>query len=477
MTVTVKPYQIAGIDWLASKRHALLADDMGLGKTLQSIKAADAVNAKRVLIICPAIARINWLREFEMYSTLKRDFQVISKREAPCPTRSIICSYDLAAYYGPLFEGPFDVTILDEAHFIKSHDAGRTKAILGKRGVHLESKRIWALTGTPSPNGYASELWPLLFTFGATTLHYQKFVETFCNYYLYKNENCITGTKKHKIAELSAMLAKVMLRRKKEDVLKELPPITFDKLVIEPGSFDIELDCETSLLKYVLPQDRLQELKDRLQGETRILEDGLSRIDSGRDRLRFVEAMAKSVSTLRMFNGLQKLNPVSELVKAELEAGAYDKIVIFAIHRDVIHGLRKRLSKFHPVTLYGGTPPETRQKNIDKFQSDPKCKIFIGNVNACGTAITLTASCNVLFVEQSWTPADNAQAAMRCHRIGQKQAVFVRTVGIANTIDEKIAAALCRKSRDISAIFDVRTLQNEIRTDTTFASEPITNEE
>ncbi len=91
---------------------------------------------------------------------------------------------------------------------------------------------------------------------------------------------------------------------------------------------------------------------------------------------------------------------------------------------------------------------------MDSFQNDPDTRIFIGNIKAAGTAITLTASDRVYFVEQEWVPGDNTQAAQRCHRIGQTKSVNAIFVTISGSLDEKIGAILARKAKDIHAVFD-----------------------
>ena len=80
--------------------------------------------------------------------------------------------------------------------------------------------------------------------------------------------------------------------------------------------------------------------------------------------------------------------------------------------------------------------------------------MFIGQVTAAGTLITLTAANQVVFLESSWVPADNAQAAMRCHRIGQTRPVFVRVVGLAGSVDEQVQATLRRKIATLTQLFD-----------------------
>jgi SWI/SNF-related matrix-associated actin-dependent regulator of chromatin subfamily A-like protein 1 len=451
------PYQLEGAQWLSERKLALLADEMGVGKTAQVIRACDIIGAERILVLCPAVARINWTREFNRFSKQPRNFSlVMESRHSQKLLNLTVCSYDLATICHRknlelLSKESWDLLILDEAHYLKSPNAIRTKAVFGKTGLIRKSKRCWALTGTPAPNN-PSELWVMLYTFGITNLRYDDFVERFCNGFQGARGFQITGAKTSHIPELRGLLSKIMLRRKKEKVMKELPPIHFDHVTVEPGPVD--LDTDPWFVDYVFPEDRREELKKKLDHENTILKNVLEASHMGADGIKVLEAVSKSLSTLRRYTGLQKLKAVTELVTEEMTEGYYDKLVIFAIHVSIIEGLRLSLRKFNPVVLYGGTPAEKRQKRIDKFQHNPKCKIFIGNIQACGTAISLTASNQVLFVESDWTPAYNSQAAMRCHRIGQDKPVFVRFVGLADSLDEKINQVLKRKTRDLTAIFD-----------------------
>ena len=170
---------------------------------------------------------------------------------------------------------------------------------------------------------------------------------------------------------------------------------------------------------------------------------------TSQDAAGVVSGIATCVPTLRRYVGMQKIKHVAELVKRDLHDGAYKKIVIFAVHQAVIEGLRKELSSFGAVTLYGKTPLEKRQEHIDNFQKNPKTKIFIANIQAAGTAITLTAAHHVYFIEQDYSPANNAQAACRVHRHGQTEPVTVTFVALANSVDEKISQILRRKTKDI----------------------------
>jgi len=443
-------YQKVGAAWLAGRTHALLADEMGLGKSAQVVRACEEIKAKKVLVICPAAARVNWQREFKLFSD--REMVVVAKPSDPFTSDdSLIVSYDLISKHPNL--GVFDVVVADESHFIKGIATKRTQAILGTSGTIHRATHFWAISGTPAPN-HVGELWPLLYTFGVTELSYSKFVARYCNSYEWTHGPVITGTRKGMEPEIREMLSRVMLRRKKEEVMKELPPIFYQTVVVEPGPVD--LDTDMGFVSYVFPVDRRKELHEKLTSEKILLETAVSKTGLGGDGLKLLEGLAKSVSTLRRYTGLQKIQSVADVIESELEANAYEKIVLFGIHQAVIEGLRTRLSKFGAVTLYGKTPPGKRDENIDSFQKDPKTRVFIGNIQAAGTAITLTAAHHVAFVESEWVPAAMAQAAMRCHRIGQDKPVTVRFFSLSNSIDEKITERLKRKTRELTEIFDVQ---------------------
>lgn len=451
------PYQKDGVKWLASKNTALLADEMGLGKSAQAIQACDRIGAERILVLCPAVARINWMREFEKFSQTERQFTIVNSRKDPI-FESTICSYDLASQVLKQVTHPFDVLILDECHMLKSTDTVRTAVVYGKQGLVRQTKRVWALSGTPAPN-HAGELWPILYTFGQTKLTYDEFIKAYCEVSITSYGPKIHGTKVSKIPEIKELLKPVMLRRMKEDVMKELPPINFSRHPIEP--FTPPLDESGTFIGWVFPKDRSKELYQKIDEQNLAVLNAISIAKDGplgtqtEAAIGVLSALAPSVSTLRMFTGLQKIKSTLELVRQELESNAYEKLVIFAIHQDVIEGLRSALFKdFGAVTVYGGTNPETAQRNIDRFQTHHKCRVFIGNIIACGTAINLTAAHNVLFVEQSWTPGHNAQAAMRVHRMGQKKPVSVRTLYLPNTIDDHVSRVLDRKTRELTRLFD-----------------------
>jgi len=449
------PYQLEGSEFLAQKRFALLADEMGLGKTVQAIRGLDRIRAQKVIIVCPSIARINWLRELEFWAKTKRTYLVAKKlSEDIDPKTSLIVSFEfVVANLERLKQLKFDCLVVDEAHFLKDPGAKRTKAIFSVTGLVRYAKRCWLLTGTPAPNNPA-ELWVMLYSFGCTVLKYEAFTDYFCLTRQASYGKKIIGANRAKIPELKELLKPILLRRLKRDVMKQLPPITYGHINVEPGPVDLEVMA--SFTQYFIPKNRSEELYAELDRQYKLLSDVWNNMKvENADSVAAIQAISSSVSTIRRYIGLQKVKAAVELVKRELEANAYQKIVIFAVHRDVIEEIRAGLRDFNPVTLYGKHNAEKKQKNVDRFQNNKHCRVFIGNIQAAGVAVTLTASHNVLFVEQDWVPGNNAQAVMRCHRIGQENPVHVRFLSLDGTLDTRIMYIIKIKTRDLTEIFDL----------------------
>ncbi|MFQ5510123.1 MAG: DEAD/DEAH box helicase [Leptospirillia bacterium] len=421
------PYQVDGQEFLAERETALLADSMGLGKSAQAIAAADRVGAKSILVICPASACINWQRELTRWLSEPKgvDTHVVSYDKARGSQRKALMAKE------------WDVLILDEAHFLKSWKAKRTRTVYGalcdgEGGLISRARYIWALSGTPAPND-VTELWPMMRALFPESLATERevpmglwdfrrrFTTGFETKYGYK----VTGGRN--LEELKERLAPHMLRRKTEEVLSDLPPIRYGEVVLTSedlpaGLREAEAGFEGDVIREALAAGKLPG-----------------------------PSAAVATSTLRRLTGLAKVDPVIDLVTYELNE-AEGKIVLFAHHREVINQLNWGLAEFEPCLLHGGLPEDQRQKAVDSFQKNPRARVFIGQLTAAGTAITLTAGASVLFVEYSWTPSDNQQAAKRCHRIGQTNSVLVRFVSLAGSLDEDIARVVRDKTETLSKV-------------------------
>jgi SWI/SNF-related matrix-associated actin-dependent regulator 1 of chromatin subfamily A len=408
------PYQIVGSRFLAERTAALLADDPGIGKSAQAIRACDDLLATKVLVVCPASVVENWRREFAKFSVLG--------------TVPLVRSYE-AVTRGAI-QSPYDALILDEAHYLKTKDAKRTKAIYGEKcdgagGLIEKADHVFLLTGTPAPNN-PSELWThlralapeMILTKAGKPQSFWQFVNAYCT----TRDNGfgiqITGGKRHEV--LKEKLQPFMLRRLKSEVLTDLPPITWGELFVE-GRVEGESGAQAALVRSTL-------------------------LTKGVDGLREI---APHVATLRRLTGLAKVAPVVEWVWEWLES-TDRKIILFGVHREVLGAVVEQLKAFHPAVITGDTT--NRQAEVDRFQTDPQCRVFVGQVVAAGVGITLTAASDVLFLESSWTPSDNSQAAMRAHRLGQVNPVLIRFAVLSGSVDEQIAAAVARKTRDITKI-------------------------
>lgn len=455
------PYQIKGAQWLASKSQALLADWMGLGKSAQAVHACDLVGAKRILVICPASVRANWKREFFRFSPLDRPITVMMPGDSTIPISGVlVMSYDMAANPAirkRLMEQPWDVLVLDEAHFLKERSAKRTKAVYGHAGypgIAHKAKHVWRLTGTPAPND-ASELYTQLTSGGVIDkVPYWDFVFTYCAGFNHDYGYKITGHKN--VEQLKKIMAPFMLRRTLKDVDMELPKLRYQEVIV-PRS-DVELDPHFyEAVKAAGGEDSFME---ELRVADQTLRTALASVDlsytgSDKDKLGILAGLAPSNSSLRRYIALAKLPACLDIIEEDLKYDSHHKVVIFAIHQAVIEETRARFAKYGAVTLYGKTPADKRQQNLEKFKTNPKCRVFIGNIQAAGVGIDglQEAACHVEMIEQDWVPSNNAQAIMRVHRNGQRNPVRVRVFQLEDSVDEDIQVTVTRKARELMRIF------------------------
>lgn len=426
------PYQEVGANFLKAHRRAMLLDEMGLGKTPQALLASRYVNARTIGVVCPAIARTNWKREFERWGNPSADF--------------FVESFDRVANRDDVRRNMMhrDVLIIDEGHFLKNRAAKRTTSIYGRHacgdGIIKTCNRVWVLTGTPAPND-ASELWTHFRALFGENLNYRDWVKRYCAYRDSQFGMQIMGNNKANLPELREKLKAVSLRRVTKDVLKELPPIVWQETVV---------DAKTA-----------SDVREAIKAETtsdeavslRLLLDSLGP-EGDEQAAEELARAAPHMAQIRRLTGLAKAPAIAEMVADELDSGAVQKVILFAHHRDVIHELTKLLTKYNPVTILGSTSDAERNRNMDTFQTDPECRVFVGQITACSTAVTLTAADQVVFAEASWTPAENMQAAKRAHRIGQTRPVMVKMVGLADSLDEAVMRVLARKSKALSQILE-----------------------
>lgn len=441
-------YQTAGRDWLASRNRALLWDEQGVGKSAQIISAADKVGALDVLVICPAGVRAHWVAEWRRWQKVERKIAAPVKAAefGQHPSGVLIVSYEGAtARQTLLAQRRWDCVIIDEHHYLKSHTAARTKAILGRgEGIIHSTKRVWALSGTPMPNS-PEELWTILATIcpeaiidGNTgkVLSRWQYIYQYCNVVQTRYAKEIKGGKN--LGELAKCLQPHVLRRKKAQVLSDLPPMVWGTMELD---IDLGLDSDDERLQSLL---KVAAALDAQGG------------DAKGATLDNIEA--EHIARALRFLGTLKAPVVADLVADELEGGA-QKIIIGYWHQDVGDVLAKRLAEYGCVRVDGSSTPKARAAAIDAFQTLPGVRVFLGQIKAAGTGINLTAASQVVMAEQSWVPGDNAQFSSRPHRVGQKNSVLVRVPVVPGSLDERVSGVLARKTQDIGAVVDGATNQ------------------
>jgi SWI/SNF-related matrix-associated actin-dependent regulator 1 of chromatin subfamily A len=415
--VELRPYQLEASQWLAANGHRYLAYDAGLGKTCITLAAAWIVDAKRIVVVCPASGMGVWRSEIAAWGqyTRGRDFTILS--------------YDqLIRRHGAIVGGgPYDLLVCDEAHYLKSPETARTRAVLGKNGLFKHATSTWCLSGTPNPNNYL-ELWPPLYKLCDEFAHvkYQAFRDRYTIWREHPQYGVIV-TRSINATDLHNKTAEFMKKGYKKDFLPQLPPVTWTTLPI-----DISQNSE--------------------------LTQALADLEAG-----FAEGQTDvNLVAQRRLVGLAKTPVVANVVQNELH-GATGKVIIFAYFLDVIDQLRALLSAFNPAVVTGAVSPVKRYQEAKRFQEDPDCRVFIGQIQAAGEALTLTASSNVIFVESTWTPGQMVQAAARAHRFGQTRGVLVRIATMAGTIDDVIGRTLARKAADLDALEKEQDRANNLK--------------
>lgn len=438
------PFQETGANFLATQKRAILADTMGLGKTAQAIIAAERLNARCTVVICPAGVRINWHREYKRFSHRSLTYRVIDSGKSSFTDDGVnIISYELATSANMkkrLMAMSIDVLILDEAHFLKSRSAKRTEAIYGVHckgdtGIMSRATHVWALTATPTPN-HPGEIFSTLRAFGIWTQNYYAFEAKFCEVREGDWGPIITGMKN--VDQLKELVKPIMLRRKVEDVMTDLPKVTITDLPIEATGISH-------------PEDIAEWKKAELGLEANKLK---TRIEEAADE-QSLDLSGLHLPTLRRLTGMAKVRPVCELIMRELDSGL-DKIVIFGEHRDVIEGCRQILQKYGAQIIYGGNTAEVKQQRLDRFCNIWKYRVMIGHIKTLGTGIDglQKVCCNGLFIESSWVPSDNMQAIGRLRRTGQSRPVLIRFASLADSLDERVQKIITKKTAMISQLLD-----------------------
>jgi SWI/SNF-related matrix-associated actin-dependent regulator 1 of chromatin subfamily A len=455
--IKLRPHQKLAAKWLVSELpigpHRGLFDLMRVGKTFTLLEGVRLLSSSRVLIPCPSIALAMWPEAIEAYLPGSRVQVLTSGSQQVDPTaRFVIVSYGL--YWRPkilsqLLNLSWDIILPDEAHMLKTPSSSRTKALYGKKsnlvgGIGEKAERIWIATGTPAPNFYNEmwthfrALWPsLILTRGkAVPMDYWRFTKRFCV------TRPVPGRRGAEMVfasrrpeEFQALLAPVMMRRTLDDVEPGRPGYQLDTYPMEPtGALD----------DYGLPKGHPEVDDIRL-----VLESA-----AGDKEANFLLHVREKdhIATILRLTGLAKVGPTLALLKYELETDP-GKLVAFYINREVGDQIQRGLEAegYTVARIGGGLSLKQKREQMRLFKEDPRCRVFLGQIIACGTVINLSEANRVFFVQVSWTPSDNDQALSRCAELGKTAQVYVWFLHIQKSIDRSQTRSLAMKARDLSA--------------------------
>jgi hypothetical protein len=456
------PHQASHVPWLLERPKALLAWEPGVGKTAPLLRAWEVSREMGpALVICLATARENWRREIRKFAldphrppltqiiTTDHEYRTVDRQ-----TDVAIVNYDKLLNErtaNDLCQVRWGVIILDEAHALKTIDAKRTMRFYGNprkkslRPLVRSSDRIWLATGTPMPNhpgelySHCRHLWPEHMQYSGHLMEQWEFEAAFCEMQMTPYGVSVIGGRN--LRELKARLAPVVSVIKRKEVL-DLPPVIIETwaltgqgTVLPPARPNIP-----GLLGTL--QERYGSISDIDRFDAATLDAYLACIESA--MLPMPSIRRETAQLKAIYTGL--------LIAEEIDEDA-KKVVVFAHHREALTTLATILARFKPAIIHGDVPQGRRQAQIDRFQNDPKCKVFIGQITAAGASINLQAASKVIFVEASWVPGENEQAYARVYRMGQDKSVWVRFVYLPDSIDEAVSRALARKVVMIEGVF------------------------
>lgn len=445
-------FQNAGVEYCLGRHNSILGDEMGLGKTIQAILLANALDARKVLVVCPASIRLNWCREIREWSTLWRPrIQAILKGSDGVHPEAdfIVVSYDLLRNKGihaALRAIPFDLAITDEGHYLKSPEAQRTRAVFGggergskfhENGLDRNSRRIVTLTGTPLPNR-PREAYTLARGLNWESIDYLS-LDAF--QYRYNPSMNIfrvdpeTGEQKTikiedrgRLGELNARLrCNMMVRRLKRDVLPQLPDKRYEMTYIEPDGAISEVLAREALIDFD-PHELFNE-DFTLDGTP--------------------------ISTLRREMGEAMVPRVVDYMKYLLDIVEAPKVILYAHHKSVIRDLAEALDPKYGVVVHRGGMSTGAKEQVKADFISGRPRIFLGQLDTMEGVDGLQSVCrNAVFAEPAWTPGRNEQCVDRAHRIGQHDNVVAHFLLVEGSFNEKVLNVVLDKAGDIHASLD-----------------------
>lgn len=423
------PFQKEGVRRLIDMGgRGILADDPGLGKTLQCLRFARLTcPGETVVVVCPASLKWHWSREVE--AELGRPGVVLSGRAGGKklrPGRVYVVNYDvLDGWVKPLAAAGVGLVVVDESHMVKN---ARTKRFKRLRWLCRQARRVICASGTPIVNRPV-ELWTQLNLIRPDRWNsFFDFATTYCNPQRTPFGWRFDGAKNLK--RLNREVAPVLVRRRKEDVLDQLPPVGRSVETVELDDPAEYRAAEKEFLSWLFKAFGPWRATRAAKCERMV-------------RMGYLKRLA---AQLRMQSVVRRIDAV-------LNRG--DKLIVFGVHKAVMLPLAERYGG-KAVLVNGSVVGRERQKRVDRFNHSRRCRLFLGNLQAAGTGWSCTSADLVLFAELGWTPGDHLQAEDRVRGLyrGTGAAAKARYVVGRRTIEERLLQVLQSKQAVASAVLD-----------------------
>ncbi len=433
----LREYQFDGYKWMMQLSQmgfgACLADDMGLGKTVQALAIIlQRASLGACLVIAPASVVHNWKKEIRRFTPTLNPVELLNEDRESIINKLksydiLITTYGLMGREADLFAGKEWATIvLDEAQFIKNMSSKRSKSAMKLNGAF---KII--TTGTPIEN-HPLEMWNLFNFINPGLFGTAEFFNKRFTIPIVKDNN------KEAKNRLRKIITPFILRRKKRDVLDELPEKTEITLYAEP-------DKDETAFYEALRRKSIKMIEDKSENE-----------HSGQKHLRVLAELTKlrqaschpSLIDPNLKLSGAKVTLFLEIIEELIENK--HKVLIFSQFVKFLKIIEKEIQKKGIKYQYldGSTPMKKREESINDFQSG-NGDAFLISLKAGGLGLNLTAANYVIHLDPWWNPAVEDQASDRAHRIGQKQPVTIYRIVTKGTIEEKVLS-LHKKKRELA---------------------------
>lgn len=435
--IKLYPHQIVAAMFMNVTRNTLISHEMGLGKTLSAILYVEINGFEKVIVVTPNSLKFNFYNEVEKFT--KSNSHIVNWKKNRCSiedAKYIIVNYD---FFNPSNAKKFDTkwnklkidkidaVICDESQKLKN-----TKANTYKNFKRTFKKEIFKndkiskifLSGTPAPNR-AYELYTILHEISPLDFPTKKyFYEYYCGmtYDTSGGWGYVTDTMEQRFEELYHKIAPYTHRKRKFEVLKDLPDKIYQKIILEMEDSEYNVYNE--------------------------IEDGVAN--------EFITHPASNPLTimirLRQYTASLKVKHVVELIENILETG--EKVVVVDYFKDSLYELKEKLGDVAALHT-GDQTVEERADIVKQFQDvNSSIKVFLGSIQTCNYGLTLTAASKLFIITLPYSVGEYDQVSDRLHRIGQKNVVNIYPLMFTDTIDDYVFTAIESKRKEIVKVID-----------------------